>query len=56
MGKVYSLDTYREFKKKVPKQSALQGIEIKDQEGLDMHYKNIEIIQEENAKKKQDVI
>lgn len=43
MSKVYSLDTYREARKLMTKDEALNGIVLENQEDLDIHFNNIEI-------------
>ena len=50
MSKLYSLDTYRECIKDMPKTEALAGIILENQEDLDVHYKNIEIVKADKIK------
>ena len=47
MGKLYSLDTYREVIKEMPKSEALNGIGLNSQEDLDVHFKNIEQVKQD---------
>lgn len=44
MNKVYSLDTYRHFRKAKPKEEAIKGCEIRSQKSLDAHFTNIQAI------------
>ena len=50
MSKVYSLDTYRECIKTMTKEEALSGIELKNQDDLDVHFKNIQIVENDKIK------
>jgi len=49
MSKLYSLDTYREVIKEMSKNDALDGIELKSQEDLDVHFNNIEQVKQDKV-------
>lgn len=48
-GNVYSLDTYRHFKKYSSKEDAIKASQIQSQDALDKHFLNIEQIKIENS-------